>query len=108
MANMVHGPKYDPRTKHINGEVLMRVEGSKRHGRYWLADGAVNSSSTLTLSQVQARSTSASLAIRPQQDTSHYHVQELHVIPSLFVVHYLLYIFYLHYRNIGAKYYRHC
>ena len=87
MAKEVHGPDYDPRTEDIDGDVLMRVGGGKRHGRYWIADGAIDSSSTPTLSQVRARSTSASPAIRPRQDTSQHRIQQLQVIPYLFIVH---------------------
>jgi hypothetical protein len=63
MSQEVHGPDYDPRTKDIDEDVLMRVGGGKRHGRYWIANGAIDSSSTPTLSQVQARTTSSSPAI---------------------------------------------
>jgi hypothetical protein len=65
MAQEVYGPNYDLRTKDIDGDVLMRVRGGKRHRRYWIVDGAVDSSSTRTLSQVRARSMSSSLAIQP-------------------------------------------
>jgi hypothetical protein len=34
MAYKVHGPDYDPRTEDINRDVLMRVGGGNRHGRY--------------------------------------------------------------------------
>jgi hypothetical protein len=34
MAQEVHVPEYDPRTKQIDPDVLMRVRGGKRHGRY--------------------------------------------------------------------------
>jgi hypothetical protein len=85
----------------------MRVRGGKRHGRYWIDDIAIELSSTPTLSQVRARSTGARPAIRPRHDISQYQIQELQVIPSLFVVHWLLYTFFsLHYRNIEVKYYR--
>ena len=57
MAQEVHGPDYDPSTEPIDPDVLMRVGGGKRHGRYWIANGAIDSSSTPTLSQVRARST---------------------------------------------------
>jgi hypothetical protein len=50
MAQEVHGPEYDPKTEEIDPDVLMRVRGGKRHGRYWIADGAIDSSSTPTLS----------------------------------------------------------
>jgi hypothetical protein len=34
MAKEVYEPKYDSRTEGINGEVLMRVGGGKRHVWY--------------------------------------------------------------------------
>jgi hypothetical protein len=46
MAQEVHGLDYDPRTEDINGCVLIRIGGDKRHGQYWIADGAIDSSST--------------------------------------------------------------
>jgi hypothetical protein len=72
MAREVHGPDYDPTTEDLDGEVVMRVGAGKKHGRYWITDGAIDSSSTPTLSQIRVRSTSASPAIQPRQDTSHY------------------------------------
>jgi hypothetical protein len=75
MAQEVRGPDYDPRTEDIDRDVLMRIGGGKRHGLYWIADGAINLSSTPTLSQVRTRSTSSSLAIQPQQDISLHHIQ---------------------------------
>jgi hypothetical protein len=52
MAKEVHGPDDDSRTKDIDRDVLMRVGGGKRHGRYWIADGVIDLSSTPTLSKV--------------------------------------------------------
>ena len=52
MALEVHGPEYDSRIEQIDPDVLMRVGGGKRHGRYWIVDGAIDSSSTPTLSRV--------------------------------------------------------
>jgi hypothetical protein len=52
MEKEAHGPEYDLRTEDIDGDVLMRVREGKRHGRYWIIDGAIESSSTPTLSQV--------------------------------------------------------
>jgi hypothetical protein len=51
MAKEIHGSDYDPRID-IDRDVLMRVGGGKRHGRYWIVDGAIDSSSTPTLSRV--------------------------------------------------------
>jgi hypothetical protein len=79
MAQEVHGPDYDPRTEDIDRgrDVLMRVREGKRHGRYWIADRAIESSSTSTLCQVRARSTSSRPTIRPRQDNSHHQIQQL-------------------------------
>jgi hypothetical protein len=33
MARAVHGPEYDPSTQDLDGEVIMRVGGGKKHGR---------------------------------------------------------------------------
>jgi hypothetical protein len=65
VAREFYGPEYDLRTEDINGDILMRVEGRKGHGWYWIVDAAIDSSFTPTLSQVRARSKRASLAIRP-------------------------------------------
>jgi hypothetical protein len=66
MAQEVHATEYDPSTEQIDPDVLMRVGGGKRHGRYWIADGTIDSSSTPTLFQVRGRSTGSSPAIRPR------------------------------------------
>jgi hypothetical protein len=91
MAQEVHWLEYDPRTEQINPDVLMRVGGGKRHERYWVADGAIDSSSTPTLSQVRATSTSSSPAIRPRHDSSHHRIQQLEVNASV-DRHFLSYI----------------
>jgi len=46
MARDVHGPDYDPTTEDLDGEVVMRAGGGKKHGRYWIADGAIDSAAT--------------------------------------------------------------
>jgi hypothetical protein len=43
---------YDPRTKDIDGDVVMRVGGGKRHRRYWIVDGAIELLSSLAVSGV--------------------------------------------------------
>jgi 5-formaminoimidazole-4-carboxamide-1-beta-D-ribofuranosyl 5'-monophosphate synthetase len=50
MAKQVHGPEYDLRTKDIDREVLMKIKEGKKHVQYWIADSAINLSSTPTLS----------------------------------------------------------
>jgi hypothetical protein len=46
-------------------------------------DGAIDSSSTHTLSQVRARSTGSSLATRPRHDISQHRIQQLKVSASV-------------------------
>jgi hypothetical protein len=43
MAREVHGPEYDPTTEDLDTEIVMRVGGGKKKGRYWIADGAIDS-----------------------------------------------------------------
>jgi hypothetical protein len=94
MAQEVHGLEYDLSTEQIDPDVLMRVRGGKRHGRYWIVDGAIDSSSTPTLSQVRARSTGSSPAIQPRHDNSQHRIQQLEVSASV-TRPYLSYIPYL-------------
>jgi hypothetical protein len=83
MALEVHGLEYDSSTEQIDPDVLMRVGGGKRHGRYWIANEVIDLSSTLTLSQVRARSTGSSPAIRPRHDSSQPRIQQLEVSASI-------------------------
>jgi hypothetical protein len=77
MARSVHGPEYDPTTDDIDAEVVMRVGGGKKHGQFWLGDGVIDATSTPSLSQLRAQSTSASPAIRPRPSASQHRVDAL-------------------------------
>jgi hypothetical protein len=79
MAREVHGPEYDPSTQDLDAEVVMRVGGGKKHGRYWIGDSTLDTASTPTLSQIRARSTDASPQIRPRPDSAQSQVQALQV-----------------------------
>ena len=57
MAKQVHGLEHDPSAHDLDGEVVMRVGGGKKHGRYYLEDSVIDTASTPTLSQIRARST---------------------------------------------------
>ena len=85
-ARSVHGPQYDPSTQDFDAEIVMRVGGGKKHGRYWLGDGIIDSTSTPSLSQIRARSTSEGPAIWPRPSASQQRVDALEVIPVLLVV----------------------
>ena len=79
MATEVHGPDFDPSTEPID-EVVMRVGGGMKHGRYWIGDSLIDTTSTPTLAQIRARSTSSSPAIRPRQSTTEIQMEALKVI----------------------------
>ena len=34
MARVVHGPEYDPSAQDLDGEVVMRAGGGKKHGQF--------------------------------------------------------------------------
>jgi hypothetical protein len=82
-------------------EIVMRVEGGKKHVRYWMGDGVIDTSSTPSFSQIRARSTSASPGICPWPTTASHLVNELQVISVLFVA-VDLYVP-LHYFNIWGE-----
>jgi hypothetical protein len=86
-ARSVHGLEYDPSTEDFDAEIVMRVGGGKKHGRYSLGDSVIDSTSTPSLSRIRARSTSASPAIRPWPSASQHWVDALMVIPVLLIVH---------------------
>nr|TKW09369.1 hypothetical protein SEVIR_6G090100v2 [Setaria viridis] len=77
MAREVHGPDFDPSSEDIDGEIMMRVGGGKKHDRYWIGDGIIDTASTPTLSQIRARSTDSSPAIRPRPTTSQFQMEAL-------------------------------
>jgi hypothetical protein len=64
IAKKVYGLDYDPRTEDIDGDVLMRVGGGKRHARYWIVDRAFNSSSTPTVIKEHEREPSHTTSIK--------------------------------------------
>jgi len=70
MARQVHGPEYDPSAHDLDGEVVMRAGGGKKHGRFWIGDGTIDTATTPTLSQIRARSTSSSPVIHPRLDAT--------------------------------------
>ena len=43
-------PEYDPSAHDLDGEVVMRAGGGKKHGRFWIGDDIIDTASTPTLS----------------------------------------------------------
>ncbi|TVU46854.1 hypothetical protein EJB05_06426 [Eragrostis curvula] len=66
MGREKHGPEWNPSTEDLDGEIIMRVGGGKKHGRYWIGDSTLDTASTPTLSQIRARSSSSAPSIRPR------------------------------------------
>ncbi|CAN6356418.1 unnamed protein product, partial [Urochloa humidicola] len=85
-AKEVHGPDYDPSAHDLDGEVVMKVGGGKKHGRYYLGDSVLDTATTPTLSQIRARSTSADPGIRQRPTVADLGVQALQVIFVSFII----------------------
>ena len=59
-----NGPDWDPSAHDLDGELIMKVGGGKKHGRYFIGEGTLDTASTPTLAQVRARTTDSGLPIR--------------------------------------------
>jgi len=77
MGRQVHGSDWDLRTQPLDGEVIMMAGGGKKHGRYYIGDGLVDTANTPTLSQIRVRSTANSPAIHPRLSASQLQVQKI-------------------------------
>jgi hypothetical protein len=84
---LVHGDECDPNTQDFDAEVIMRIGGGKKHGRFWLGDDVIDATSTPSLSQIQAQSMGVSIPIRPRADNAQHRIMALQVILVLFIVH---------------------
>jgi hypothetical protein len=45
----IHENDYNPSSQDFEPEVVMRIGGGKKHGRYYLGDGVIDSTSTPSL-----------------------------------------------------------
>jgi hypothetical protein len=77
MARTVHGPEYDLTTAELDPELIMRVGGGKNHGQYWITNSTLDTATTPTLSQIQARSTSSCPPIRPRSGTAQHRMETI-------------------------------
>ncbi|TVU17445.1 hypothetical protein EJB05_33483, partial [Eragrostis curvula] len=46
VAKEVHGTDFNPRSHDLDGEVVMRAGGGKRHGRFYPGDSVIDTAST--------------------------------------------------------------
>ena len=65
-GRQVYGPDWDPSAHDLDGELIMKVGGGKKHGRYFIGEGTLDTASTPTLSQIRARTIDSGLPIRPR------------------------------------------
>lgn len=63
------------------------IGGGKNHRRYYIGHNVVDSATTLTLFQIQARSMSSSPTMRTQPSSTLSQLQALQVTSLSFVVH---------------------
>ncbi|XP_062193524.1 uncharacterized protein LOC133896905 [Phragmites australis] len=77
MAKEVHGPDFDPSEHDLDGEVVMRAGGGKKHGRFWIGDGRLDTATTPSLSQLRAQSTSSGPGIRPRPEPTRIAMNEI-------------------------------
>ncbi|KAK3132609.1 hypothetical protein QOZ80_6AG0525130 [Eleusine coracana subsp. coracana] len=68
--------QYNPEAPPM-AEVVMRVGEDRKHGRYWIGEGTLDTMTTPTLSMIRVRSTSSSPAIRPRLNTTQSQVDTL-------------------------------
>jgi hypothetical protein len=85
-GRQVHGPDCDPSAHDLGGELIMKVGGEKKHGWYFIGEGTLDTASTPTLAQVQARTTDSGPPIRPRLSVAELRVQEFEVNSDLFIV----------------------
>ena len=87
-ARQVHGPDYDPSTDDIDGDLVMRIGGGKKHGRYWIGNNVIDRSTTTTLYQIRASTTSVSNRppIRPRPEPAQHRVDAIQVVHYFSIV----------------------
>jgi len=71
-AHQRHGETFDPATDPLDTDLLMRLGGGKQHGRYWMANSAIESSSVPSLSQIRRDGTrsSSDIPIAPRRPSN--------------------------------------
>ncbi|CAO1940407.1 unnamed protein product, partial [Urochloa humidicola] len=75
MGKEKYGPDWDLSANPIDGDIVMRMGGGKKHGRYALGDSTLDPATTPTLSQIRAGS--ANPDIRQAPTAAHVLVQTL-------------------------------
>jgi len=97
-ARAMYGLDYDPTADNIDACLVMCLGKGKQHGRYWMANNVIDSTTTPTVSQIRAQTTSGSglPLIRERPAYGQARVEALHVSFCLLIVHYTGIFFLLH------------
>jgi hypothetical protein len=77
MAREVHGAEFDVINQPIDGVCVMRVGEGKKHGRYMIADSALQEADIPSLLVIRVRSTSADSSIRPRATVHQLRIQAM-------------------------------
>jgi hypothetical protein len=54
VAKQVPRDDFDPLTEELDGEVIMRIGGGKKHGHYYIGANTLDVTNTPTLSQIRS------------------------------------------------------
>ncbi|CAO2202356.1 unnamed protein product [Urochloa humidicola] len=87
VGRQMYGPDWDPVTQPIDPEVVMQAGQGKKHGRFVIGDGTIDTANAPTLAQVRARTTERTGPVRPREPAALLQVQALQVLSDLFIAH---------------------
>jgi hypothetical protein len=85
VARSVRVPEYDASTQDLDAEIVMRVGGGKKHGRYWMGDDIINTASTPSLLDPSTEH-ERKRPHTPWPSPTQHRVNALEVIPILLIV----------------------
>jgi hypothetical protein len=83
-----YGPDFDPTTAPLDTDLVMRMGGGKQHGRYALANSAIDEASTLSeIQRADAKTGGSKIPIAPRQQSSMQMMATLQVSAVSFIIH---------------------
>jgi hypothetical protein len=84
-----HGEDKDPTQEPLDTELVMRLGGGKQHGSYWMANSAIDPTTTPTLREIRraGSSSSSDIPIAPRRPSTAQMLTQMEVSAVSFVVH---------------------
>lgn len=95
-AQEIHGPDLDPITENVDPEVVMTMGGGKKHGRLWMCDSSIDTASTPSLTEIQARNPRSAPPIHPRPSSTQTQMEALQVISALSIIYSLTILIHYH------------